>query len=142
MYNIESETAACPSDRAPDVLSLINATDERNRETLFSIFSPSHHSILALALSSVINRLPEKELSTERDLVHRDISYNNVLLLESEDGDPNDLRSGLLIDLEYAASRSLSRAFAPGSRTVRDLFPRYFQFSSICITGNCAIYGS
>jgi hypothetical protein len=68
-YNTESETAACPGDRAPEVPSLINATGEHKRETLFSILSPSHHSVLvftkkyeeysALALSSVINRLPE-----------------------------------------------------------------------------------
>ena len=64
-YNKDSETAACPGDRAPEVPALINATGEHKRET-FS--SPSHHSILvftktyeehsALALSSVINRLP------------------------------------------------------------------------------------
>ena len=67
-YNKESETAACPGDRAPDVPSLINATGEQKCETLFNIFSPSHHSVLvftkkyeensALALSSVINQLP------------------------------------------------------------------------------------
>ena len=67
-YNTDSETAACPGDRAPEVPSLINATGEHNRKTLFSIFSPSHHSVLvfskeyeehsALALSSIINRLP------------------------------------------------------------------------------------
>ena len=67
-YNKDSETAACPGDRAPEVPSLINATGEHKRETLFGIFSPSHHSVLvfakeyeehsALALSSVINRLP------------------------------------------------------------------------------------
>jgi hypothetical protein len=69
-YNKDSETAACPGDRAPEVPSLINTTSEHKRETLFSIFSPSHHSVLvfakkyeehlALALSSVINRLPGK----------------------------------------------------------------------------------
>ena len=68
-YNKDSETAACPGDRAPEVPSLINAKDEHKRETLFNIFSPSHHSILvftkkyeeklAQALSIVINRLPE-----------------------------------------------------------------------------------
>jgi hypothetical protein len=68
-YNKDSETAACPGDRAPEVPSLINATGEHNRETLFGILSPSHHSVLvftkeyeehsAQALSSVINRLPE-----------------------------------------------------------------------------------
>ena len=71
-YNTESETAACPGDRAPELPSLINATDEHKCETLFNIFSPSHHTILvftkeceeysALALSSVINRLPEKTI--------------------------------------------------------------------------------
>jgi len=70
-YNKDSQSAACPGDRAPDVPSLINATTgEHKRQTLFDIFSPSHHSVLvftkkyeehlALALSSVINRLPEK----------------------------------------------------------------------------------
>ena len=69
-YNTESETAACPGDRAPQIPSLINATEEHKHETLFNILSPSHHSVLvfakkyekhsALALSSVINRLPEK----------------------------------------------------------------------------------
>ena len=67
-YNKDSETAACPGDRAPEVPSLINATGEHKHETLFGIFSPSHHSVLvftkeyeersALALSSVISRLP------------------------------------------------------------------------------------
>ena len=67
-YNKDGATAACPGDRAPEVSSLINATDEHKRETLFGIFSPSHHSVLvfakkyeassAQALASVINRLP------------------------------------------------------------------------------------
>jgi hypothetical protein len=67
-YNKDSEAAACPGDRAPEISSLINATDEHKHETIFSILSPSHHSVLvftkkyeeqsALALSSVINRLP------------------------------------------------------------------------------------
>ena len=67
-YNTDSETAACPGDRAPEVPLLINMTGDHNRKTLFDIFSPSHHSVLvitneyeehsALALSSVINRLP------------------------------------------------------------------------------------
>jgi hypothetical protein len=80
-YNKDSETAACPGDRAPEVPSLINATGEQKRETLFSIFSPSHHSVLvfakkyeenlALALSSIINRLPEN-------------TVRSVLILPSE----------------------------------------------------------
>ena len=67
-YNKDSETAACPGDRAPEVPSLINTSGEH--KTLFGIFSPSHHSVLvfankyeedsALALSAVINRLPGK----------------------------------------------------------------------------------
>jgi hypothetical protein len=69
-YNKDSETAACPGDRAPEVPSLINTTGEHKHESLFGIFSPSHHSVLAfaskyeedsaLALSTVINRLPGK----------------------------------------------------------------------------------
>ena len=51
-----------------EFLALINATGEHKRETFFDIFSPFNHSVLvftktyeersALALSSVINRLP------------------------------------------------------------------------------------
>ena len=80
-YNKDSETAACPGDRAPEVPSLISATGEHKRETLFGIFSPSHHSVLvfakkyeeksALTLSSVINRLPEN-------------TVRSVLILPSE----------------------------------------------------------
>ena len=68
-YNKDSETAACPGDRAPEVPSLISPTGEHKRETLFGIFSASHHIVLvfakkyeedsALALSSVIKRLPQ-----------------------------------------------------------------------------------
>jgi len=67
-YNQNSASAACPGDRAPEIPLLINATGEHKQETLFGILSPSHHSVLvltknyeessALALSSVINRLP------------------------------------------------------------------------------------
>jgi serine/threonine protein kinase len=51
-------------------------------------------------------------------LIHQDISYNNILLLNSDDREPQDLRSGLLIDFEYATTQSGSRALTPGSRTV------------------------
>ena len=81
-YNKDSETAAYPGDRAPQVPSLVNATREDDkRETLFDIFSASHHSVLvfarkyeensALALTSVINRLPEN-------------TVRSVLILPSE----------------------------------------------------------
>ena len=73
-YNAESETAACPGDRAPEVPSLVSATGEHKRETLFGIFSASHHSVLvfakkyeedsALALSSVIKLLPENTVQS------------------------------------------------------------------------------
>ena len=47
-YNKDGATAACPGDRlgAPEIPSLINATDEHKCETLFGILSPSHHSVL------------------------------------------------------------------------------------------------
>ena len=95
-YNKDSETAACPGDRAPDVPSLINATDEQKCETLFNIFSPSHHSVLvftkkyeensALALSSVINRLPGNTvrsiliLSSESNVNEFGVSYDEVFI--------------------------------------------------------------
>ena len=80
-YNRDSETAACPGDRAPQIPSLINAKGEHNPETLFDILSPSHHTVLvfakkyeeisALSLSRVINRLPEN-------------TVRSVLILQSE----------------------------------------------------------
>ena len=101
-YNKDSETAACPGDRAPDVPLLINATDEHKCKTLFSIFSPSHHSVLvftkkyeetsALALSSVINRLglPGKAI-------------RSVLILPSE-SHLNELQVSTIYDEVYIDS--------------------------------------
>ena len=95
-YNKDSETAACPGDRAPEVPSLINATGEYKHETLFGIFSPSHHSVLvftkeyeehlALALSSVISRLPRNTVrsvlivSFQPNVNELDSVYNDVFI--------------------------------------------------------------
>jgi hypothetical protein len=95
-YNKESETAACPGDRAPEVPSLINTTSEHKHETLFSIFSPSHHTVLvfakeyeeksALALSTVISRLPGKTIHTvlilpsESNVNEHGAVYDQVLI--------------------------------------------------------------
>jgi FAD binding domain len=97
-YNRDSETAACPGDRAPQVPSLINATGVHKRETvtLFDIFSASHHSVLvfakkyeensALALSSVIKRLPENTvrsvliLLSESNVNEQSVVYNEVFI--------------------------------------------------------------
>ena len=95
----------------------------------------------ALTCANVFGQLALQELCTKKDLVHQDISHNNILLLESDDRKPQDFHSGLLIDMEYAASQSLSPPLAPGSCTVCILFPCHFKFSFICLTGNCAIYG-
>ena len=95
-YNKDSETAACPGDRAPEVPSLINATDKHKRETLFGIFSPSHHSVLifakkyeeksALELSSLFNRLPENTvrsvliLPSEPNVNEQSVVYDDVFI--------------------------------------------------------------
>jgi hypothetical protein len=95
-YNKESETAACPGDRAPEVPSLIRTTSEYKHETLFSIFSPSHHTVLvftkeyeeqsALALSTVISRLPGKTIHTvlilpsESNVNEHGAVYDQVLI--------------------------------------------------------------
>ena len=68
---IKSETAVCPGDRAPDVpLLSMRLPSISARQTLFSIFSISHHSVFvftktyeehsAVALPGVINRFHEK----------------------------------------------------------------------------------
>ena len=96
-YNKDSETAACPGDRAPEVPSLIDATGtEHKHETLFNIFSPSHHSVIvftkkyeeysALALSSVIKRLPENTvrsvliLPSESNVNELGVVYDKVFI--------------------------------------------------------------
>jgi len=95
-YNRDSWTAACPGDRAPEVPSLINARDEHKCETLFGIFSASHHSVLvfakkyeensALALSSVINLLPENTvrsvliLPSDSDVKELVVVYDEVFI--------------------------------------------------------------
>ena len=95
-YNRDSETAACPGDRAPQVPSLINASREHKHETLFDIFSASHHSVLvfaknyeensALALSSVIKRLPENTvrsvliLPPESNVKELGVVYDEVFI--------------------------------------------------------------
>jgi serine/threonine protein kinase len=63
-------------------------------------------------------------------LVHQDISYSNILL-ESDNGCSKGLRRGLLINFEYAASRSKSHALAPGSHTVRILRSCHFNSLSV-----------
>jgi serine/threonine protein kinase len=70
-------------------------------------------------------------------LIHRDISYNNILIFNPEDRKPQECRSGLLIDFEYATRQSRSRALAPGSRTVRIFFPviSYFHLSISVLQG-------
>ena len=68
-----------------------------------------------------------KELAMNKDTVHCDISYSNILLLECnaddlEDGDEStsmSFRSGLLIDFEYAARLSESYAMSPGLCAIR-----------------------
>ena len=113
-YNRDSETAACPGDRAPEVPSLINATGELKRETLFGIFSPSHHSILVfakkyeekstLALSSVIKRLPENTvrsfliLPSESNVNEQSAVYNKIFI---DSGSHGPSSYGLPCDQSY-----------------------------------------
>jgi serine/threonine protein kinase len=79
--------------------------------TLFLSHPIEIYNCFALAL---------KTLATEKKLVHRDISYNNILLQEPQDGDDKHegYRCGLLIDLEYAASLVTAQTTSPGRRTV------------------------
>ena len=113
-YNKDSETAACPGDRAPEIPSLINTAGERKRETLFGIFSPSHHFVLvftkkyeeqlAVALSSVIDRLPGKTvrsvliLPSESNVNEFHTAYDEVLI---DSGDHAYASYGLPGDESY-----------------------------------------
>lgn len=79
-----------------------------------------------------------KTLATDKKLVHRDISYNNILLHEpqdgndKEDGKEDNHRRGLLIDLEYAASLGTPQSTSPGRRTVSAKLSHYFTILIFC----------
>lgn len=81
-----------------------------------------------------------KTLAIDKSLVHRDISYNNILLYEPQDRDVKQEghRRGLLIDLEYATSLN-SQSSAPGRRTVSANFSVFHNSNSLL--GNSAFHG-
>jgi hypothetical protein len=93
-----------------------------------------HVSTISSPKISNCSSLVLKILATEKQLVHRDISYNNILLLEPKDGDgKEENRRGLLIDLEYAATIVTAQGMASGRRTVSTLFPLYdFSILILC----------
>lgn len=82
--------------------------------------------MLSLFHSEISNcfALVLKTLAEDKGLVHRDISYNNILLQmpQGEDEKKKVFRRGLLIDLEYAASLVTAQSTAPGRRTVSAKF--------------------
>jgi hypothetical protein len=95
------------------------------------VVSASCFHYFILPKSSNCSSLALKTLATVKDLVHRDISYNNILLLDPKDGDSKENhRRGLLIDLEYAASMVTAQAMVP---TVSTLFLSYhFSILILC----------
>lgn len=94
---------------------------------MFPLFHPPKMSNCSLAL---------KTLATDKDLVHHDISYNSIPLLDQDPtyGDSNENHCcSLLIDLEYAASMVTAQAMAPGWHTVSTLFLSYhFSIFILC----------
>ena len=104
-----------------------------------------------------------KELAEEKDTIHRDISYSNILLLDPGVNEPNSdpginepnndsgvdepnhdgaLRAGLLIDFEYAARMSNAYCKSPGLRTVRVLLFSFYSALLIHLVGHVAIHGN
>jgi serine/threonine protein kinase len=57
-----------------------------------------------------------QHLCTEKKILHRDISYNNIMLYHSPDS-ANGLRKGLLIDFDYALPLDNSCTVSVGDRT-------------------------
>jgi hypothetical protein len=57
-----------------------------------------------------------QHLCTEKKILHRDISYNNIMLYHSPDS-ANGLRKGLLIDFDYALPLDNSCTYSVGDRT-------------------------
>jgi hypothetical protein len=54
-------------------------------------------------------------LCTEKRILHRDISYNNIMLYSDV---PGTLRHGLLIDYDYASPLDRGGDYSEGDRTV------------------------
>ena len=70
-------------------------------------------------------------ISTDHNTVHRDISYNNVMLFNTQDT-KTMLRRGLLIDFDYAAKINDKGKGSPGDRTVRtSLSIHYHGYSNL-----------
>ena len=102
-------------------------------------------SICVLLIFSVHSAL--KQLVEEKSTVHRDISYSNILLLESDVNVTKDrstqatFRPGLLINFEYAARLTDAYVASPGPCTVCiSLFSFSFLFL-ICLAGYITIHG-
>jgi len=90
-YNKDSETAA-------EVSSLINATSEHKCETLFGIFSPSHHSVLVVT--------KEHEKHSALALLSTDC-LRSILIVPSE-SNVNEL--GTVYDKAFIDSGGLAAA--------------------------------
>ena len=66
----------------------------------------------------------------EKGILHRDISFNNILLVRYENESPHKLRQGMLIDFDYAASKSQEMAI--GQRTVSSCGYQIYILIVIC----------
>ena len=94
-----------------------------------------------------------KALLEKKDIVHRDISYTNILLLDidevnvvsqeaANEGPVEAIRPSLLIDFEYAACLSDAYAMSPGRCTVHVPFPPFHSAFLMHLAGYIAIHGN
>ena len=91
-----------------------------------------------------------KALSERKDIVHRDISYTNILVLEvdvvgqeaANEGPVEVIHPGLLIDFEYAAHLSDAYAMLPGRCTIRVPFPPFHSAFLMHLAGYITIHGN
>lgn len=106
----------------------------RTKRELISAFrdiTQSAYCALHRSMTTDFDCIAHQEISTHRNTVHRDISYNNIMLFNHEDP-TTKLRKGLLIDFDYAAKIMDKGKVSPGKRTARtSLLIHYHCYSHL-----------
>lgn len=77
----------------------------------------------------IFNDILAHEECCQQLIIHRDISYNNILLVRNEEDSESPYKyRGMLIDFDYAASTEQQSRV--GQRTVRSLSSQMYAIST------------
>jgi hypothetical protein len=106
----------------------------RTKKELISAFrdiTQSAYCALHQSVTTDFDCIAHFELCYTYNTVHRDISYNNIMLFKDEDA-TTKLRRGLLIDFDYAARINHKGKVSPGHRTAStSLSIHYHDYSQL-----------